>query len=158
MKLTNSVFLKIIANTPIISFDLIITNKQNQILLGLRKNRPAQGYWFVPGGRVLKDETLEEAFLRITKNELGIAIPLAAENFLGVYQHLYKDNFAGKEGISTHYIVLAVKLILDDATVGIPLSQHSDWKWWEVKDLLDDEEVHPNTKAYFNREQKTKVI
>ena len=27
-----------------------------------RTNRPAQGYWFVPGGRVQKDETLEAAF------------------------------------------------------------------------------------------------
>jgi len=158
MKLTNSVFLKIIANTPIVSFDLIITNRQNHVLLGLRKNRPAQGYWFVPGGRVMKNEPLEEAFLRITKNELGISIPLAAGKFLGVYQHLYDDNFAGKEGISTHYIVLAIKITLDDAEMGIPFSQHSDWKWWSIDELLANEEVHPNTKAYFNHEQITKVI
>ncbi len=106
----------------------------------------------------MKDELLEEAFLRITKDELKIAIPLNAENFLGVYQHKYSDNFAGKEGISTHYIVLAVKILLDLETDLIPRSQHSDLKWWGVEDLLADDEVHPYTKAYFNQDQKTKVI
>lgn len=106
----------------------------------------------------MKNEPLEEAFIRITKNELGISIPLITGNFMGVYQHLYDNNFAGKEGISTHYIVLAVKITLDDAEMKIPFSQHSDWKWWSIDDLLADEEVHPYTKAYFSIEQKTKVL
>lgn len=106
----------------------------------------------------MKNELLEDAFLRITKNELGLSIPLATGKFLGVYQHLYDDNFAGKEGISTHYIVLGVTIMFDEAEMGVPLAQHSDWKWWSIDELLANEEVHPNTKAYFTYEQKTKVL
>ncbi len=52
--LNDSLFKTIVANTPLISIDLIIQNSQKKILLGKRINRPAQGYWFVPGGRVRK--------------------------------------------------------------------------------------------------------
>jgi colanic acid biosynthesis protein WcaH len=43
-------FKTVIASTPLISIDLIVRNNQQQILLGKRLNKPAQGYWFVPGG------------------------------------------------------------------------------------------------------------
>ncbi|MGM2776575.1 NUDIX domain-containing protein, partial [Bacillus cereus group sp. Bce015] len=85
--------------------DLIIRNSCNQVLLGLRTNRPAQGFWFVPGGRIGKDETFEQAFLRLTQLELGYPIPLNEASFLGPYQHLYSDNFSGTD-FSTHYVVL----------------------------------------------------
>ncbi|HGU2589280.1 TPA: NUDIX domain-containing protein, partial [Escherichia coli] len=47
-------FATIVRSTPLISIDLIVENEFGEILLGKRINRPAQGYWFVPGGRVLK--------------------------------------------------------------------------------------------------------
>ena len=59
---------------PLISIDLLVQNEHGEYLLGLRNNRPAQGYWFVPGGRVLKNETLDGAFKRLTFEELGIEL------------------------------------------------------------------------------------
>ena len=58
--------LNIIDATPLVSVDLIIENRLKQILLGKRVNRPAQGYWFVPGGRILKNETIKDAIKRIS--------------------------------------------------------------------------------------------
>ncbi|WP_259346526.1 NUDIX domain-containing protein [Vibrio rotiferianus] len=52
-------------STPLVSIDLVIENAQGQTLLWLHNNRPAQGFWFVPGGRVLKGESLKDAFLRL---------------------------------------------------------------------------------------------
>ena len=65
-------FKTIIASTPLISIDLIIRNKNGDVLLGKRINRPAQGFWFVPGGRVLKDESFALAFKRLIKVELDM--------------------------------------------------------------------------------------
>ncbi len=48
-------FKTVINSTPLISVDLVIKNNEGQILLGKRTNRPAKGFWFVPGGWVLKD-------------------------------------------------------------------------------------------------------
>jgi colanic acid biosynthesis protein WcaH len=47
-------FATVVRSTPLISIDLIVENESGEFLLGKRTNRPAQGYWFVPGGRVQK--------------------------------------------------------------------------------------------------------
>ena len=62
-------FISIVKNTPLVSIDLVIENKEGEILLGWRNNQPAKGYWFVPGGRIRKDENFRKAFNRILKTE-----------------------------------------------------------------------------------------
>ena len=87
--LSESTFQTIIGATPLVSIDLIVKNAKGEVLLGYRTNRPAQGYWFVPGGRVQKNERLDNAFLRLTKAELGVAIQRASATFMGVFEHLF---------------------------------------------------------------------
>jgi colanic acid biosynthesis protein WcaH len=74
--------------------DLLIFNDSGKVLLGLRQNRPAKGYWFVPGGRVFKNETLSHAFTRILANETGLSeIDIKNVCFHGIYEHFHEDNF-----------------------------------------------------------------
>lgn len=80
-------FATVVRSTPLVSLDFIVENSRGEFLLGKRTNRPAQGYWFVPGGRVQKDETLEAAFERLTMAELGLRLPITAGQFYGVWQH-----------------------------------------------------------------------
>lgn len=61
-------FLEIVRLTPLVSIDLIVLDQAGDVLLGRRVNRPAQGMWFVPGGRIRKDETLADAFKRDRKS------------------------------------------------------------------------------------------
>src|ERR1700731_1256733 len=108
MILSDLDFLDVVRMTPLVSIDLIVTDGHRRVLVGQRRNRPARNAWFVPGGRIRKDETLDEAFTRIVNDELGItSVERSAARFYGVYEHRYADNFAGEPGISTHYIVLA---------------------------------------------------
>ncbi|MHC1740082.1 MAG: GDP-mannose mannosyl hydrolase [Anaerolineaceae bacterium] len=158
MTLPRSTFLTAITSLPIISFDLIIRNQKEQVLLGLRSNQPAQGYWFVPGGRILKDERLQDAFLRVSENELGKSFPLSEGKFLGVFQHFYTDNFANTDGVSTHYIVLGVEIMIDEMPMQKPFDQHREWQWWTIQDLISSPMVHPFTKAYFDQTQATRVF
>jgi colanic acid biosynthesis protein WcaH len=51
--LDDTTFKTVIASTPLISIDLVVKNTKGEYLLGYRNNRPAQGFWFVPGGRIL---------------------------------------------------------------------------------------------------------
>ncbi|MGY5580778.1 GDP-mannose mannosyl hydrolase [Vibrio cincinnatiensis] len=152
-RLDKETFKTIVASTPLVSIDLIIRNSCNQVLLGLRTNRPAQGFWFVPGGRIGKDETFEQAFLRLTQLELGYPIPLKDASFLGPYQHLYSDNFSGTD-FSTHYVVLGYQLMLDLDLQTLPVEQHQNYQWWDEQELLNSEQVHRNTKAYFSDNYK----
>ena len=101
----------IVANTPLVSIDLVVRNGRGEILLGQRTNRPAQGMWFIPGGRIRKDESIQNAFLRLSREELGAAVPVDEAQILGVYEHFYPDNFS-VDGFSTHYVALGYQLTL----------------------------------------------
>jgi colanic acid biosynthesis protein WcaH len=149
MKLDSATFLKIVELTPLVSIDMIIFNDKDEVLLGYRRNRPAQDSWFVPGGKILKDERIPQAFRRISQAELGLELDPALANFKGVFEHLYRDNFAGVEGISTHYIVLAHEYSLPAGTRIKGDEQHAELRWWQVADLLADPAVQENSKAYF---------
>ena len=85
--LAGDLFKTIIENTPLVSVDLIVKNK-GKVLLGKRVNKPAQGYWFTLGGRVLKNENIQSAIKRIGKQETGIIID-SDPKFIGVFEHLY---------------------------------------------------------------------
>jgi len=85
-------FKTVIDSTPLISIDLVVRDEAGRILLGQRLNRPAKGFWFVPGGRILKDESLVDAFKRLTLNELGIELGIGLARYLGLYEHFYDDS------------------------------------------------------------------
>jgi len=152
MFLDKETFRTVVRSTPLISIDLVIMNSQQQALLGLRTNRPAQGYWFVPGGRILKDESMAEAFRRLSQAELGISAEIGDAQFLGVYEHFYTDNFSGTD-FPTHYVVLGYRLIMDLELDALPDAQHQQYRWCDVDALMSDDAVHENTKAYFLSEK-----
>jgi colanic acid biosynthesis protein WcaH len=143
-------FLDVVRLTPLVSIDLIVSDAHGRILVGRRRNRPARGTWFVPGGRILKDETLDSAFARIADAELGVEnLTRSAARLDGVFEHHYSDNFANEPDVSTHYVVLAYALPLPGtAPLGRP-DQHSDYLWLSPTELLARTDVHENTKAYF---------
>lgn len=156
MFLNEEAFATVVQSTPLISIDLIVENAQGEFLLGKRTNRPAQGYWFVPGGRVQKDEPLAEAFARLTQAELGLSLPMTAGRFYGVWQHFYDDNFSGVD-FSTHYIVLGFRLQVDADALTLPEAQHNDYCWMSPKALLVADNVHENSRAYFRVDKMAEV-
>lgn len=134
---------------PLVSIDLVIRNARREVLLGLRENEPAQGFYFVPGGIIRKNERLRDAFARILKDETNCIAPFEDARLLGVYEHFYDRNRFGEAGYDTHYVALGYALSLAD-TAGIRRdSQHSELTWWDEAALLASEAVHHNTKAYF---------
>lgn len=142
-------FSQLINLGPLISIDLLVQNEESEYLLGLRNNRPAQGYWFVPGGRVQKNETLDAAFLRLTAEELGITMERRHAEFKGVYEHFYSDSVFGEQP-STHYIVLAYQLVLPAESVQLSVQQHNNTQWLKTNAILANPNVHQYTKLYFN--------
>lgn len=148
MKLTDQEFINIIRVTPLVAIDLIVQNSVGQVLLGKRRNRPAQHTWFVPGGRIQKNERLQDAYRRIGKAELGIALPDG--RLQGVFNHLYSDNYFGVPDIGTHYVTLGYRCVLHEGMTPVHDDQHVDMRWWDVNALLESAEVHANTKAYFS--------
>lgn len=62
----------ILNNMPVPCVDVVIFNEKKEILLLKRDNEPAKGVWWVPGGRILKNETIADAAIRKVREELGV--------------------------------------------------------------------------------------
>lgn len=75
----------IVANMPIVSVDLLV-RYEDGVLFGKRTNKPAQGYWFPPGGRVRKGETRRDAVNRVAREELGLEVDIVES--LGAFEHI----------------------------------------------------------------------
>ena len=134
---------------PLVAIDLIIRNSRNQALLGLRNNEPAKGFYFVPGGIILKNERLADAFARILQNETNLSGRIEQARFVGAFEHFYDTNRFGEPDYGTHYVVLGYELKLADTTALKMDAQHSELRWWTQSELLDSPRVHDNAKAYF---------
>lgn len=138
---------QVVKNTPLVSIDIIVRDGNNRYLLGNRINEPAKGYWFVPGGRISKNETLADAFKNISERELGMRLEIADANFLGVHEHMYDQNFAEEKGFGTHYVVLAFEVFVKNLNTNtLPSIQHREWKLVTLEALRECAGVHENTK------------
>lgn len=147
MFLDSEAFRQVVASTPLVSIDLVVRNTKGELLLGKRLNRPAQGYWFVPGGRVLKDESLDAAFQRLAEVELGCQLQRKSARLLGVYEHFYDDSVFGDDP-STHYVALAYCVCTDLDLGQLPTPQHGEYRWFSVAEMEHDEQIHEHSRAY----------
>lgn len=148
MFLPTETFKTVVASTPLVSIDLLVRNAAGELLLGERLNRPAQGSWFAPGGRILKNESLDAAFERLTQDELGQTFKREQGKLLGVYEHFYDDSVFG-DAPDTHYVVIAYALDLSaEQTVQPPSVQHGRYRWWPLEAMRDETRIHSNTRDY----------
>jgi colanic acid biosynthesis protein WcaH len=138
-------FKTVINSTPLISIDLLV-KKDNKILLGKRINKPAQGYLFSIGGRVYKNESIQQAIARIAKDELNISLKLTP-SFIGVFEHFYDDGIY--KDASTHYINLAYEVDINNEILNLPNDQHNEYQWLSINELLSSKQVHKYVKDYF---------
>ena len=149
MFLDQQTFSTVIKSSPLVSIDLLVIKPNGQALLGQRLNRPAKGFWFVPGGRILKNESLASAFKRLTLDELGTEFAIEQATLQGPYDHFYNDNVLGEE-FSTHYVAISYVIKLTQPLSNLPMDvQHNGYKWFAINELLSNNAVHKHTKWYF---------
>jgi len=143
-------FREIVDNVPLVSVDLIV-RREGRVLLGKRRNRPAQGKWFTLGGRVMKNETISNAISRIAKTELGTELT-AVPRFIGVFEHFYDDGIF--DHVSTHYVNLGYEVEVSGLE-DLPLEQHSGYRWFDLEELMRSDAVHDYVKDYFTEAMGT---
>ena len=128
MWLDEKQFEAVVAAAPLVSIDLVVRDSSRRVLLGQRTNRPAKGFWFVPGGRIMKGELIADAYTRLLNSELGFEDrSIDQAKFLGVYQHFYADSVFG-DSLSTHYVVLGFELYLESFDIDHHFTSMTDRK------------------------------
>ena len=79
---------QIVSLMPIPSVEAMIV-KDNSLLFLKRKNSPAKGQWWFPGGRIWKGETFKETLYREVKEETGLDVDVI--KFVGVYSRIFPN-------------------------------------------------------------------
>lgn len=113
---------------PIFCVDLIVV-KNDKFILTKRTNKPVQGKWWFPGGRVFKNEKMIVAVKRKAKEELGLN-PKSIK-FLGFDETFFPDGpFDG----STHTVNAIFAITINAAKEPKIDSQAESFRYFEKID------------------------
>jgi len=113
---------KIIDVLPILCVDGFIVD-DNKILLLKRNNYPAINEWWVPGGRVIKNELLCDSIIRKVKEETGLDVEIL--NQIGITETVFETKH-------TVNVCFSLKIKSGDITIN---SEHSEYKWFKIDRL-----------------------
>lgn len=127
-------FAEIMKLVPICTVDVLFLNKEkNKILLFKRTNEPLKGIYFSMGGRLLKNEKMLDGAKRQVSRELGIKLKNKDLVFCGVQEDIHSNS--AFKGATYHAVDIFYYTIVDEKTFVPKLdAQHSDCKWFSVKD------------------------
>ena len=112
--LSDEMYNLIYSNSPRLCVDMIIKNESNQILLTKRDQEPYNGFWHTPGGRVRFRESIEDAIVRVCKNETG-ASPQQVK-FVGYCEFLTEVQNGNKRHSVSLFFTMKVYGDLKDGT------------------------------------------
>ncbi len=126
--ITPEMFKKFLAVLPIATINIAIL-RDDEVLLVKRLNEPAKGYWYTPGGIILKGESLKGSVLRICKEETGLDVE--SIKLIGVYTEYWSEGYFTQniQTISIYYSAtpLSGKINVD--------WQSSEVKWFQIDEL-----------------------
>ncbi|MEO8394247.1 MAG: NUDIX domain-containing protein [Chloroflexota bacterium] len=115
---------RILETMPIPCVDIAIV-ANGAALLVRRKDAPARGQWWIPGGRVLKGEMMREAAIRKAREEVGI------DCHVGPIIHTAETVFSdGPDNIPVHSINSCFFMYPINPDFQITLdAHHHEYRW-----------------------------
>ena len=132
MLIEKDLYEKIRGVLPTVCVDLLVTNGEGKYLLAKRTEKPAQGEWWFPGGRIHKWEEWRQTALRKGKEELGVDLTIG--RLISVENSFFKEDDYHTVNIVVHAIFSHRLIELDDS--------HEEVRW---SDYIEDE-LHPALK------------
>ena len=126
-------FQQIIENMPVFCIDIVLVH-DNKVLLTYRTDEPAKNQWWIQGGRVYKNERINEAIQRLAKRETGMEVEVIKQ--IGTYEVFFdKGSLELKTGIHDVAVCFLVKP-KEELNVNLD-NTHKQYKWIErVEDSL----------------------
>lgn len=127
MKLSLEDYRKFLSAMPIVCVDCLVVNEKGEYLLVKRKNEPLKGEYWVPGGRLHKNERLVDAVRRKMQEEIGVEVEILKS--LGFFEEFFERTAeqaaGGAHSISLLYLVKpkTFDIRLDD--------QSLEWGWFK---------------------------
>ena len=112
---------------------VLIFNKRNQILVGVRKGSHGAGLLSVPGGHLEFGESINNCCSRELMEEIGVC-------FDGQYKKVsFSEDFFNHNGVKKHYVTLylaAEEVDSDTLSVqNLEPNKCEGWKWVSISEL-----------------------
>lgn len=107
----------------------VIWNDKGQVLLIRRANPPRAGHWSLPGGKVERGESLEEALRREIREETGLEIEILG---LAGVAEIVDDGAYGGSG--RHYVLIDYGVRVTSGTARAA-SDAMDATWFAYSEL-----------------------
>ena len=110
--------------TPVACVDVAVV-RGGKVLLVRREREPARGEWWLPGGRIRRDESVDKAASRLLLGEAGLR--LRKWSMLGAGEMWFQTDPFG-HGLGTHS--LSVVILCEAMSGRVSLDgDHSDHIW-----------------------------
>lgn len=117
------------AAAPLVAVGAIVLD-EGDILLVQRKTEPAAGTWSLPGGKVERGESLDEALVREVYEETRCRIK--PRSIAGIIERIVRDDDGG---VSHHFVIVDLWAEIVDRIDPVPGDDAADAKWFAVEDL-----------------------
>ncbi len=142
--ITQSLYTQILEHMPIPAVDFVLQN-QKKVLLALRKDEPAKGQWWIPGGRIQKNETLEAAIKRKALQEIGIEVEIIRK--INCYEVFFDNAPFPEVKTGVHYLSVCYLIKPKDKNIVITLDKTQEKHKWIDK---IEPTLHPYVKQVLN--------
>lgn len=122
----------------------VFVERDERVLLGLRKGEYGKNTWAFPGGHLEFNETIEECVLRELKEETGLD-----GDFQGV-EIVTNDRFN-----SRHYITLFGQVVIanDAEPQALEPDKTEEWKWFRYDEIPNN--IFGPTKLFLDNHKKS---
>jgi ADP-ribose pyrophosphatase YjhB (NUDIX family) len=143
MNIESELYTRIIENLPILCVDGLII-KDDKILLLKRINEPAKGEWWFPGGRVFKNEKINQSIIRKVKEETNLDVEIVKQ--IAVCETIFEKKH-------TVNICFSLKPINDEVILNY---EHEKYCWFDLSELPNlDERILNIIKIIKNNNENT---
>lgn len=117
---------------PRVGIGVMIQNKKEEVLLGLRKGSHGVGEWCFPGGHLEFGERMEETVRREVMEEVGLEVgDVKLVSLADELRYLETDDkHYVNVGFSAEYIGGEPKLMEPDKSI--------EWRWFSLDNLPDN--------------------
>jgi ADP-ribose pyrophosphatase YjhB (NUDIX family) len=135
----SELYRQILAVMPIVCVDLLVIDIDGRLLLLQRRDEPARGRWWFPGGRVHLGETRAEAAVRKLNEECGLCPDECSIAELITADVMLSDD----QGRLRHAVSTVFRIETSKMAAPLQLDEHSEAAEWRAPAAWLREDLHP---------------
>src|SRR5262245_44771572 len=135
----SELYRRILAVMPIVCVDLMVIDIAGLLLLLRRRDEPAKGQWWFPGGRVHLGETRAQSAARKLNEECGLGPDDCTITELITADVILSDDQGGVR----HAVSTVFRFKLSKAATPLHLDAHSEAAEWRSPAAWLAENLHP---------------